>query len=130
MNSYPVSPALRENLEINKVLDDEWQDTEGVSPADLPYPGGNSRPISSRDGDLSPPVNRDDLADDDNVVFLYKSTCPATKISTLDPHDDKDKAPTLPSVSGALFNEPNYPMLNDKSLRSYVIKRVAKINIR
>ncbi|KAF4314169.1 hypothetical protein GTA08_BOTSDO00413 [Botryosphaeria dothidea] len=130
MNSHPVSPALREDLEINKVLDDEWQDAEGVSPADLPYPGGNSRPISSRDSDLSPPMNRDDPADDDNVVFLHKSTCPATKISTLDPHDDKDKAPTLPSVSGALFNEPNHPVLNDESLRSYVIERVAKINIR
>ncbi|KAF4311251.1 hypothetical protein GTA08_BOTSDO13416 [Botryosphaeria dothidea] len=130
MNSHPVSPALREDLEIDEVLDDEWQDAEGVSPADLPYPGGNSGPISSRDGDLSPPVNRDDLADDDNVVFLHKSTCPATKISTLDPHDDKDKAPTLPSVSRALFNDPDYPVLNDKSLRSHVIERVAKINIR
>lgn len=130
MNSHPVSPALREDLEIDEVLDDEWQDAEGVSPADLPYPGGNSRPISSRDGDLSPPVNRDDPADDDDVVFLHESTCPATEISTLDPHDDKDKAPTLPSVSGALFNEPDHPVLNDESLRSYVIERVAEINIR
>ncbi|EKG18602.1 hypothetical protein MPH_04137 [Macrophomina phaseolina MS6] len=130
MDSHPVSPALREDLEIDEVLEDEWQDAEGVSPADLPYPGGDSGPLSSQDDDLSPPEDRDDPADDDNIVFLHESTCPATETSTLDSDDGKDKAPTLPSVSRTLFNDPDDPVLNDESLRSYVIERVAEINIR